>query len=75
MAGPTGVCAHGWCRPKLGLKHVRWERAALVTDVDWMRHLSGAFGWLVPGDLRTFAVAELDHAKAWVAEGEGPTSA
>jgi SpoIIAA-like len=75
MAGQTRGCARRWSRPKLGLKHVRWERAALVTDVDWMRHLSWAFGWLVPGDLRSFAVAELDRAKACVAEGEGPTSA
>jgi len=64
-----------WEDAKMGLKHVRWERAALVTDVDWMRHLTGAFGWLVPGDFRTFPVSDLDAAKAWVAQGAAPAPA
>jgi hypothetical protein len=54
----------------VGLKHrTSWERFALVTDKDWMRHAISAFGWLSPGELRVFEPDELDAAKAWVAAG------
>src|SRR5262245_50673736 len=37
----------------VGLKHRSyWERLAVVTDKDWMRHAISAFGWLSPGELR-----------------------
>jgi hypothetical protein len=55
-----------WEDAKTGLEHVHWDRAALVTDVDWMLHLTSAFGWMVPGDFRTFALDDLDAAKAWL---------
>ena len=57
-----------WEDARFGLTEpVHWERVALVTDVDWMRHIAGAFGWMVPGKFKTFAVADLDAAKAWTA--------
>ena len=50
----------------VGLKHrSAWERLAVVTDKDWMRHAISAFGWLSPGELRVFEPDELDAAKAW----------
>jgi SpoIIAA-like len=50
----------------VGLKHrSSWDRLAVVTDKDWMRHAISAFGWLSPGELRVFAPDELEHAKAW----------
>lgn len=53
----------------VGLKHRKaWERFAVVTDKDWMRHAIGAFGWLSPGELRVFDPGQLDDAKAWLAE-------
>jgi SpoIIAA-like len=37
----------------VGLKHrSSWERLAVVTDKDWMRHGIAAFGWLIPGEVR-----------------------
>src|SRR6476659_6146226 len=52
--------------PSLGFKHrTQWERLAVVTDKDWMRHAIAAFGWLSPGELRGFEPSELEHAKAW----------
>lgn len=52
----------------LGLGHWRsWERTALVTDESWVRHFLGAAGWLVAGELKLFAVAELPAAKQWLA--------
>jgi SpoIIAA-like len=50
----------------VGLKHrSSWDRLAVVTDKDWMRHAISAFGWLSPGELRVFDPDELERAKAW----------
>ncbi|MGH2597001.1 MAG: STAS/SEC14 domain-containing protein [Actinomycetota bacterium] len=55
-----------WEDAEFGVRHpTHWERVALVTDVDWMRHLAGAFGWMVPGKFKTFQVSELGAAKEW----------
>lgn len=48
--------------------HSAWRRMALVTDVEWARHLTALFGWLSPGELKLFSLDELARAKAWVAE-------
>ena len=51
----------------IGLKHrTAWERSALVTDKDWIRHGVSVFGWLSPGELRVFEPADLPAAAAWV---------
>jgi len=51
-----------------GVKHwSKWKRMAVVTDVDWLRHAMGMFGWMTPGEARLFALADLQEAKAWVA--------
>ncbi len=42
-----------------------WERLAVVTDKDWMRHGIAAFGWVIPGEIRVFEPVELEIAKAW----------
>jgi hypothetical protein len=44
-----------------------WEKIALVTDLDWVRHALSVFGWTVPGEIQVFALNDLDAAKAWVA--------
>lgn len=58
-----------WADTKLGVETLRhWERIAVVSDSDWMRHALGAFGWLVPGEVRLFPLAEREQAVAWLAE-------
>jgi hypothetical protein len=53
----------------VGLKHrSSWQRMALVTDKDWIRHAAAVFGPLTPGELRVFEPDEAAQAKAWVAE-------
>jgi hypothetical protein len=50
----------------VGLKYrSSWERLAVVTDKDWMRHGVAAFGWVVPGEIRVFEPDALAAAKAW----------
>jgi hypothetical protein len=51
----------------VGLKHrSSWERMALITDKDWVRHGASAFGWLAPGELRLFEPSDRDEARAWL---------
>jgi hypothetical protein len=58
-----------WDDAALGFSHLRsWERCAIITDHDWLRHAAKAFGWMMPGELRVFAVGERDAAMAWAAE-------
>ena len=58
-----------WDDAKLGFRHFSgWDRVALVTDVAWLRGLTSAMRFLVPAELRLFTDAELEEAKAWIAE-------
>jgi hypothetical protein len=57
-----------WQDLKLGVDHwSKWKRIALVTDVDWMRHGVNWFGWMTPGEVRHFPLAERAEAIAWAA--------
>lgn len=63
-----------WADSKLGFDvgvrhHKEWVRSAIVTDIDWMARATKVFAWMIPGEARVFPVAELEQAKAWVAEG------
>jgi hypothetical protein len=52
---------------KLGLEHLKaWDRFALVSDAEWVHHVATLFGWLVPGEVRSFAYADLEEATTWV---------
>jgi len=46
--------------------HGAWRRMALVTDVEWMVKAAAIFGWMTPGELKVFPLAERDDATAWV---------
>lgn len=43
-----------------------FERIALVTDHAAYRAAIKGFGFLMPGEVRVFAVDELDDAKGWI---------
>jgi SpoIIAA-like len=58
-----------WDDTKVGMEHLlSWERIAVVTDHDSYRRLVKGFGFLMPGKVRVFDVAELEVAKAWISE-------
>lgn len=58
-----------WEDAKVGLSHLAaWERIALVTDVEWIRVATKAFGFAMPGKVRVFKNAELEAARDWIAE-------
>ena len=59
--------AAAWEDFKVGMEHfARWERVAVVTDVDWIRHTMQIFSFIMPGDMRVFPVAEAKQAHAWI---------
>jgi SpoIIAA-like len=64
--GMTGGAV--WQDLKVGMEHFRaWKRIALVTDIEWMDRMMSMFGWMTPGDVRHFPLAQRDDAIAWVA--------
>jgi hypothetical protein len=64
FSGPAAL----WEDAKLGAKNWRaWKRAAFVTDVEWMAHGIHWFGWMSPGEVKHFSMAERDAAIAWAA--------
>jgi hypothetical protein len=57
-----------WQDLKIGIEHFRaWKRIAVVTDVDWIQHLTNLFGWMTPGETKTFTLEQRQEAIAWVA--------
>jgi hypothetical protein len=60
-----------WQDLKMGVEHLtHWDRIALVTDIDWMIHLTALFGWMTPGELKHFPLAEREAAIAWAAAAD-----
>lgn len=66
----TGFTAGAmWQDTKVGVSHwTKFERIAVVTDHVGYADGIKAFSWMVPGDIKVFALAELDEATNWVAE-------
>ena len=64
-----------WQDLKVGVEHLHaWKRIAVVTDIDWMRNVTGLFGWMTPGQVKVFPLAQRDEAIAWAAGGGDPGS-
>jgi SpoIIAA-like len=57
-----------WQDLQIGIEHFRaWKRIALVTDIEWMTYMTTLFGWMTPGEVRHFPLAQRDDAIAWAA--------
>jgi hypothetical protein len=57
-----------WEDLKVGVEHLRaWKRIALVTDIEWMSYLTMLSGWMTPGEIRHFPLAQRADAIAWAA--------
>jgi hypothetical protein len=62
-----------WQDLKMGIEHLHaWKRIALVIDVDWISHLTDLFGWMTPGETKTFALEQREQAIHWVTERSSP---
>jgi hypothetical protein len=64
----TGVdTGAAWKDFKLGVEHLtRWERMAVVTDVEWIRLTMNAFRFVMPGELKVFTNDQSAEARAWI---------
>lgn len=56
-----------WDDAKVGFAHwSRWERLAVVTDVDWIKQTMKIFAFLMPGELRAFPTTKATTARDWI---------
>jgi len=71
-----GITGGGlWQDLKVGVEHLHaWKRIALVTDIDWIRHATTLFGWMTPGEVKIFPLAQRDEAIDWAAGSGDPDS-
>ena len=56
------------------VSHARaWKRTAVVSDLGWVAHLSTAFGWMVPGKFKHFALpSEMQRSRGSPRTSERP---
>ena len=68
MISPVLSTGALWDDTKFGLSHMLdWERIAMVTDVDWMKHAAQFYNLLgIFGSIRAFATADADKAREWI---------
>jgi len=53
----------------MGIKHLtKWNRAAIVSDVEAIRNFTNFFSYLMPGEFKGFEHHELQEAIDWVSE-------
>ncbi len=56
-----------WEDLKIGVEHpTRWERVAVVTDVDWIVQMMRLFSFLMPCPAKLFPPSETAQAHAWI---------
>lgn len=56
-----------WEDFKVGMEHLtRWERVAVVTDVEWIKQTMRFFSFLMPGAMKVFSTSEATQARAWI---------
>jgi SpoIIAA-like len=59
-----------WEDFKIGAGHLsRWERVAIVSDIEWIKHATNVFRFLMPGEVRVFATSEAASAREWITAG------
>jgi hypothetical protein len=64
----TGFTAGAmWDDARMGLAHFNaWEKAAVVTDVEWIRGSVTFFRFLMPCPVRVFGNDALAEAREWI---------
>lgn len=63
----TGGAA--WEDAKVGMSHfTSFDRIAVVSDIDWIEGMVKAFGFALPGKVRTFDLDEYEEARSWICE-------
>ena len=53
----------------MGIKHLtKWNKAAIVSDVDALRNFTDFFSYVMPGEFKEFEHNDLQQAIDWVSE-------
>jgi len=56
-----------WADTKVGMGHfLKWERIAVVTDIEWIKVSVTAFGFLMPAQVKVYPSAETEAARQWI---------
>jgi hypothetical protein len=65
----TGFSAGAaWQDTKVGMAHVtKWEKVAVVSDKECLRHSVNIFGYLIPGEIKAYSTEQEAEARAWIA--------
>ncbi len=57
-----------WDDVKVGLKHLgKWHKTAIISDEKGVTLFTDTLGQLIPGETKSFTIAELEKAKEWIA--------
>jgi hypothetical protein len=66
--GKVGL-SNFWKDLKFGIDHRKdFKKAAVVTDITWVRAVSNFFSPLVDVEIEVFRLDEIDQARRWLAE-------
>jgi hypothetical protein len=56
-----------WADTKVGMGHFfKWDRIAVVTDLEWIKLSVMAFGVFMPAKVSVYTTAEADVARKWI---------
>lgn len=56
-----------WADTKVGMGHfLKWERIAVVTDIEWIKLSVMAFGFLMPAQVSVYTSPEAKAARKWI---------
>jgi SpoIIAA-like len=56
-----------WQDTMVGMGHFfRWERIAVVTDVDWIKNTFSFFTFMMPAPMKVFPSSGADEARIWI---------
>jgi len=60
-----------WEDFKVGVEHItHWERFAVVTDIEWIKHTMQFFSFVMPGTVKLFPASDAAHAREWISAKE-----
>lgn len=61
--GPSAA----WEDFKVGMENItRWERVAVVTDIEWIKHAVQFFAFLMPAETKLFSRSQAAQAREWI---------
>jgi hypothetical protein len=62
-----------WDDFSVGMEHImRWDRVAVVTDVEWVQQATRLFSLILPRSVRIFPRSDTAAARAWIAASSEP---